>query len=389
MPTRGSFTILRVRGVPVRVHWSLLLILPYIAVVFSAYFARVTGVAAIPAERVSLPPLFWGVLLAVGLFASVAIHELAHTLVAIRAGGRVHDITLMLLGGVSRIERMPPGKGTEALMAAAGPATSLALGAALLALHGMAPSGAADVHLGLFYLGQINLVLGVFNLVPAFPMDGGRVLRALLAIWLGRLRATRAATLVGKTLAVAMALFGVWTGNYLLLLIAIFVYAGAGQELRAEETRQALEGLQVGDLMLRAPPAVQLDAPVAILPARMRAAGSMELVVVDEAHRPVGVVRAQDLLRLSPEQQATLEVGDLGPRLSPAAVLATPNEPATEALDRAQDLGADYVIAVERDSLHAPFMVGLVRRRELEQALLLRGLEAGRGGDTSGHRLAS
>lgn len=369
---RGSFTLFRVRDVPVRVHWSLLLILPYIAIVFSGYFARVADVADVSAQRVALPPLFWGALLAIGLFASVAVHELAHTFVAIRAGGRVRDITLMLIGGVSSIERMPRGWRQETLMAAAGPATSLALGALLFVVHRWVPHTAADPRMGLFYLAHINLVLGVFNLLPAFPMDGGRVLRGVLASRMNAARATQIAASVGRFFAVLIGIAGLWTGNFLLILIAFFVYSGASAEEGQERVKEVLHDLRVGDLMVPNPPAIDLDADLADVPERMREAGRIELVVLDEGHHPVGLVRARDLSHLSSGDRRHLHVRDLADRVAHAAVLAAWDEPAASALERAGAAGAEFVIAIDPVGSDAPSLVGLVGPQELQRALALR-----------------
>jgi Zn-dependent protease/CBS domain-containing protein len=369
---RGSLTVLRVKGVPIRVHWTLLLVIPYIAVVFSSDFSSIADMAHVRPTRVVLPPLFWGGILAVGLFVSVAVHELAHTLVALRVGGRVREITLMLIGGASQIERMPRRKGVEALMAAAGPAASLALGAVMLGVQSILPPRAVDLRLGLYYLGQINIALGVFNLLPAFPMDGGRVLRSLLAARLGALRGTRIAALVGRIFAVLIAGYGLWNGNFLLLVIAFFVYAGAGQEALLEKTRDATDGLVVADLMTPCPPAPTLDTPLAAVPSLMRAAGRMELVVVDQRGHPVGVVRAADLARVPRRDRDRLALANLREQLTRSAVQVAVDESASEALERADEAGAEYVIAIDRCAA----LAGLLVRGDMEKALLLHALDA-------------
>jgi len=369
MLRQGELTLFRVRGIPIRAHWSLLLALPYLAWVFSTHFASVAQLANVDPAALRLPPLAWGALLAIGLFASVALHELAHSLVAIRWGGRVQEITLMLIGGVSRMERIPRRPKQEALMAAAGPAASLALAFVLASLHQVLPHRAADLSMGLFYLAEINLSLGLFNLLPAFPMDGGRVLRALLAQRLGGARATRIATAVGQVAAVLFGLLGLWSGNLILVLIAVFLYSGAGAEARAEKFREAIGGLTVGDLMVPNPPVVSLEAGAADALANMRSAGRMELVAITSEGRPVGVVRAADLFALAPTQ--TLR--DLGERLTASTVVAQWSEPASDALDHATEASADYVVAV--DPARGGALVGLLGRRELENALALRALQ--------------
>jgi Zn-dependent protease/CBS domain-containing protein len=386
MPLSGALTLLRVKGVPVRAHWTLLLIVPYIAVVFSGDFARVAEMAGVSARNLTLPPLFFGVLLAIGLFVSVAVHELAHTLVALRVGGKVREITLMLIGGVSQIERLPDRKGVEALMAAAGPATSLVLGALLHVSTALLPASAVDLRLGLFYLGHINLVLGLFNLLPAFPMDGGRVLRSLLATRLGALRATDIAALIGKAFAVLMAAAGLWAGNFLLLIIAFFLYAGAGAEARVEQIRHAIEGVRVAELMRPDPPAVRFDTRLAALPRLMRSAGRMELVVTDERGHPLGLVRASDLTRFAPADRERLTVRDIGDTLVSSAIQAPLDDPARTALERADETGADYVIAIDQSTADPPSLAGLLARNDIEKLMLLRSLDEPADQDERRHR---
>lgn len=376
MPFRGSFTLLRVKGVPIRLHWTLLLVLVPVAIVLSADFPEVAAAAGVPVDGLLLPPLLWGGMMAVLLFASVAIHELAHTLVALRAGSKVYEITLMFIGGVSQVARIPSQR-VETLMAAAGPATSLALGALLLVGHASLPADTADLRLGMFYLGHINFVLGLFNLLPAFPMDGGRILRGLLAGRLGAVRATSVAARVGQVLALLMAVLSLVFGNFLLLIVAIFVYAGASQEALAEETRSALEGLRVADIMRPRPPAVALQTPMAILAGIMRGAGSTEVVVVDDCAHPLGLVRATDLARLPPAQRSKAAVGDLGEQqLTRFTVQVSQDESALAALERADQAGAEYVIAVDEAAAgNVSTLTGLFGPRDIEKALLLRSLE--------------
>src|SRR5688572_20511348 len=121
---QGALTMVRVRGVPIRAHWTLLLILPYLAFVLSLQFRGVAELAGVREASLLLPPLVWGAVLAIGLFASSTLHELAHSFLAIRFGGRVRSITLMLVGGVTELAHAPRRPRHEALVAAVGPATS-------------------------------------------------------------------------------------------------------------------------------------------------------------------------------------------------------------------------------------------------------------------------
>jgi Zn-dependent protease/CBS domain-containing protein len=353
----------------------LLLIVPYLAATFSVQFASVARIAGVRHGELLLPPLVWGAILAVGLFASVTLHEFSHSVLAVRFGGRVRAVTLMLLGGVSEMTQMPRRPRQEALMALAGPGTSLLLGALLFLIFRAASTAPADVKLGAFYLGYMNLVLGVFNLVPAFPMDGGRILRALLASRLGAARATRVAARVGRYAALLMGLFGLWSTNYLLILVAIFVYFGAGAELAGEQVRQALEGLQVADLLpaIRRPPAtVPEDAPLSEVLPRMHEVGRLELIVTDGDSTPVAIIRAADLVGLGAGDRSRLRVRDLAAYAVARYVIASWDERLNAALDRATSEHALYLIVTDPHSPSAHGLVGLVAAADIQTFLTLR-----------------
>jgi Zn-dependent protease len=361
---RGSVTLFRARGVPVRAHFSLLIILPYLAIVFSARFAQLAHASGVAAHRLLLPPVAWGLLLAIGLFASVLVHEMAHTVLAVRAGGRVRGITLMLLGGVSEIERMPERPSQEAIMAAAGPATSLAIGVLLLLL-GRLPL-APDARFGLFYLGRLNIVLAAFNLLPAFPMDGGRVLRALLATRIGAVRATLTAARIGRFAAIGLGVLGAVSGNFLLLFIALFLYSGADFEARTTWLRDALGRIPLVEIMATPVPAVAPDAPLREARDRMRRAGRRDLVVVRTGGTPVGIVRAEDLSGRSEWRLDSDRVRDLGVALARRFLAARPEDMAGPALEHARAAEAEYVLVMGEAGVE-----GIVGPTELENAIAL------------------
>ena len=215
----GSYKIARVFGIPIRVHLTLLLVLPIMAL----DFGRALG----PGQ------FFWGVVAALGLFASIALHELGHSIVAIRKGCRVRDILLLPIGGVAQLESMPRKPRDEFHVAIAGPAVSLAL--AVIGRFGgqfLAAAGLLAPARVLVVLGGINLMLVLFNLLPSFPMDGGRVFRAWLTPKLGRLAATAVAAKVGRFMAILFGMWGLFTWNIFLILIAVFIYQAAGAEYR-------------------------------------------------------------------------------------------------------------------------------------------------------------
>jgi len=223
----GSSTrIVTILGVPIRVHITLWIFLPLIALNFSGVLG--TG------------HLFWGILAAAGLFASVALHELGHALVAMSRGCRVREILLLPIGGVAQLEGFPSRPHDEMLIAVAGPVVSLLLSFAL----GTAAFLSQLLHLFslamLFaILSGINLMLALFNLLPSFPMDGGRIFRAWMTPRVGRLEATRRAATVGRIMAVLFGVVGFLQGNLFLMGIAVFIYMAAGAEYRMVAAREA------------------------------------------------------------------------------------------------------------------------------------------------------
>jgi Zn-dependent protease/CBS domain-containing protein len=245
----GSLRLFRVWGIDVQVHWSFLLILAYGAFIYSGRSNPLAGA-------------LYGIVVILLLFVCVLLHEFGHALTAKYFKVNVPHITLLPIGGVAQLERMPRQPLQEFLIAIAGPAvnfvlTILILPVALLVIGLSMGSGSLTSLLSyaqarmmtpsldglLVYLAVTNLALGLFNLLPAFPMDGGRVLRSLLAMAIPYVRATRIAVMVGRLMAVLMALLGLG-GNIMLLLIAFFVYIGGRGELEAVESRYVLKDIR-------------------------------------------------------------------------------------------------------------------------------------------------
>lgn len=225
----AAIQLARICGIPLRVHYSLLALFP----LFAWHYAAAFGGDA--------RAWWWGGALAALLFACVALHEFGHSLAALAMGGRVRDILLLPIGGAARLEHMPQRFWQELLLAAAGPAVSLTLAAVLAWAAGGVGQTWPRAGRALGYLFWINLVLGVFNLLPAFPMDGGRMLRALLTPWLGRLGATRLATRIGQGLAVLLGVMGAYPPfQPVLVAIAFFVYTAAAAEYRQVQLSEAL-----------------------------------------------------------------------------------------------------------------------------------------------------
>ncbi|HDQ73780.1 MAG TPA: site-2 protease family protein [Chloroflexi bacterium] len=250
---KWSWPIGQIKGIPIRIHATFALVLIWAA--FEWGVQRGLGFAG----------ALYGVLFFSLLFLCVTLHELGHSLVALRYGAKVRHITLYPIGGVARLESEIPRPSQEFWMSIAGPAVNVALfillGVATLPLLGWRALGGLDLLLGriqalglerlLLDLLLANAGLAIFNLLPAFPMDGGRVLRSLLAIRMGSHRATRAAMRIGQGLAALLGLLGLFTGALNLVLIALFIFFGARQEWRGTQLRMAMQELPASTALLR------------------------------------------------------------------------------------------------------------------------------------------
>src|SRR5262245_6903683 len=236
-----SFRLFDVAGTAVRIHLTFFLLLAWIAAIHwtrGGVQAAIDGVAFI-----SL------------LFVCVVLHEFGHVFAARAYGIRTSDVTLLPIGGVASLERMPEKPGQEIVVALAGPAVNLVIAVVLAVVLGTGFDLGQMTQLeeagGTFWgrVAAANVVLCVFNLIPAFPMDGGRVLRALLAIPMGYTRATRVAASIGQGLAFVFALLGL-LGNPLLILIAVFIFLAASGEAGYVEAREYTRGYLASHAMI-------------------------------------------------------------------------------------------------------------------------------------------
>jgi Zn-dependent protease len=299
-----SFTIGRVWDIPIRINISLLVFLPILAwligsggqiELYAGYIERLTGVALDTGVlRAGNTPWLVGTLAAVGLFASVTLHELGHSWVAMRYGLTIESITLWILGGMAALSEIPREWDREFWIAIAGPITSVLVAAGCYAILLATPESLPIVRFVVGYLAIVNIVLVVFNLLPAFPMDGGRILRALLARNRPYASATRIAGRIGVLFAILFAVVGVLGFNPILLLLALFVYGAATTESRTVVIDDLLEGLVVGDVMTETTDAVDADETVAGLVDRMIRERRTAFPVTDGGET-VGLVRLEDL----------------------------------------------------------------------------------------------
>lgn len=290
---KWSIKLGRYLGIDVYLHVTFILFLAFIG------YAHV---AAGQSPRAALE----GVLFFCSVFGCVLLHEFGHALTARRYGIRTRDITLLPIGGVARLERMPDRPIQELWVALAGPAVNVVIACflvLLLLITGQrVGADAFSLARGSFAgrLLVVNVVLVLFNMIPAFPMDGGRVLRALLALKMNYARATQIAASLGQGIAMVFALFGLnsllgGTGNPLLLFIALFVWIGASQEAGMAQFRVTLSGATVRDAMVTnyftLHPAESLARAVELV-----MAGSQQDFPVVEDRRVVGILTRQRLL---------------------------------------------------------------------------------------------
>lgn len=372
MPMRGqSWTIAKFKGVRIQLHLTLLLVLPYLAFVTSRRFQELAAEAGVSAGDLALSsqrlgPLAWGLLLAFTLFGSVLVHEMAHVTVAIRQGSRVRSILLMMLGGISDIDTDGEPPKEETRLALIGPATSLTLALVGYALWRLAPG--ANLKFFANWVFKANLVLGIFNLLPAFPLDGGRALRASLSARMGAVRATRIAVRVSHGFAWFFGALGLLSFNLFLVLIAFFVYAAAQAEWAQLMSRSLLEGLHAGEVATIVPPVADSqtlsEAIVQMLNCRVTA-----LPVAYPSGR-ASVITLQQVRSVPFHFRDTTRVRDIVP----------PAEEAKEALDWDTPLATamgdlasapNGILAVrEGDTI-----IGIVKHSDLTQVLQLRSIE--------------
>ena len=349
-------------GIPIRLHWTFLLVILYIAWAFASISQQVLG-KTYGLGSIEPASLRWtySLIFAVILFACVALHELGHSYIARKNGIIIRSITLYFFGGVSAVEEIPRNPRLELAMAFAGPAVSGVIGLISLLLAPLFPENSAAAIM-LWTLGLGNIILMVFNLIPAFPMDGGRLLRAWFATRMPYIRATRNAAGIGKIFAILMFVLGLFSFNFMLLFVAFFVYVGASEEEKATEIIVSLEGIKVRDIM---------SAQVRTIGPDMTLRELKELMF-REKHRgyPVmsgdemlGIVTLTDLQSVPDEQLDHITAEKVMAR---KLYVIAPLEEASTAMKMMNDMQIRRLPVMDNGRL-----VGIVSREDLVRALEL------------------
>jgi len=373
----ASLQIGNLAGIPVKLHWSFLLVIPLFAWIIGSQIRLTTELIAalfgVPIDvtliAAGLNPYILGSIVALGLFVGVFIHEMAHSLIAKAKGIKIHSITLLILGGVSQMEETMPDPRIELPMALAGPMTSLALGlisAALVYIFDAVvpdPAVAGVLVFTFGYLGLLNILLFGFNLLPAFPMDGGRVLRAWLARRMPLSRATRIAADVGKGFAVVFGIVGLLFLNPILIIIAFFIYIGASQEATFLRYNILLQDITVADAMSSPVVTVEPTTPLSRLVEMMYETKHLGFPVVDRGAL-VGIVALADVHKITSQDREAMQVRDVMTR-SPTTL--PPSAPLLDALKiiTGKDIGR---IPVVLDGA----LVGIVTRTDVLRVMELR-----------------
>lgn len=287
---KGSLRIASIAGIKIFIHWTFLILIAYI--IYSNYRRGYN------AEQIG-----WSVLFVFSIFFTVCLHELGHALTARRFKIKTRDITLLPIGGVARLETLPEKPKEELLVAIAGPAVNLVLAGLTWLLIDMPANDelpqimAGGISAGNFLLNFfiVNLWLAVFNLIPAFPMDGGRVLRALLSMRMPRHVATAIAARIGQLLAVLFVFAGFFV-NPFLMFIGIFIFLGAQAEAEQTQAQSMLQNYTVKDVLMSDIPSVVASDPVQAAVNRLLATQNKNFVVMDN-DRPVGTLSRELIIK--------------------------------------------------------------------------------------------
>jgi len=352
-----SFSIGRLFGSEVRVHATFFLLLLWIGV--AAYINKGLQAAVV------------NVLFVIALFVCVIAHEYGHALMARRFGIKTPDITLLPIGGMSRLERMPEDPRQEIAVALAGPLVSLAIWAVLaltLGTTGISTLQQIDITSGrsfLAHLAAINLFLALFNLLPAFPMDGGRVFRAALSLVMSREKATRVAAGAGQMLAFAFGFFGLITGNLLLILIAVFIFMAAAAESNDVTLHSAVRNLRARDAIITSYESLAPDDTMTAASSALIRTTQHEFPVLGQDGHLLGVLGRDAIFR-------AVSQGHMGTSVTEAMTHDIPTVPLTAALDKVLDAlhqRATPAVAVVDDDGR---MIGYVTRENIGELMVMR-----------------
>ena len=352
---KWQWKIGRFFGIDVFVHATFLLIIGWVAVTYWLEQRTLTAVLA-------------GIGFILLLFLFVVLHEYGHALTARKFGIKTRDITLYPIGGVARLERMPEKPVEELWVALAGPSVNVVLAGILFGwlllsntfepLNGLTISSGSLIE----RLALVNLWLVLFNLIPAFPMDGGRVLRALLAMRMDYVKATQIAASIGQGLALLLGLIGLF-GNAMLMFIAFFIWIGASQESSATQMKNAISGIPVGRSMLTDFKSLSPRDPLSRMSQLLLSGSQHDFPVIDN-DRIVGVVTRDDFLTALTQHGESIAISAVMKKDLPEV---DSYEMVENALMRIQESGIPALPVT-----HSGQLVGIVTAENITEYLMIR-----------------
>ncbi len=303
---KGSLNLGRVSGIKIKVHWTFLFIIIWVA------FIEIN-------QGGNLQSVLFNIALILVVFLCVVLHELGHALTAQHFGVKTKKITLLPIGGIASLEKIPEEPKQELLVAVAGPFVNVVIA---LILYFIVPVqqfladnltniienlNALTLTNFFFYLFVVNVMLVLFNLIPAFPMDGGRVLRAFLAMNMGRVKATQIAAVIGQSIAIVFLLLGMLY-NPFLILIALFVFVGAYGENKMVQQIELLKGHTVSEAMLTNITLLKIDDTLASVK-DLILSGTEKDFIIEQEGKPLGILMNADIIKNS--NMPNLLVGDI------------------------------------------------------------------------------
>ncbi|MGM0405107.1 MAG: CBS domain-containing protein [Thermoplasmatota archaeon] len=368
---KTSIKIGTLYGIPVRLHFTLIFVIALIAWSVGSNVFLIAEMLRIPDPNIApgFQSYLVGIIVAIGLFVSVFIHEMAHSIVSIKSGFKVDEISLWLFGGVSKMEDMPTDPNLEIKISAVGPLSSIGLG--ILAFAGGMLITQSIVVFILFYLSFINFFLAGFNLIPAFPMDGGRILRAILAKKYSYVKATKTAATIGKVFAVIFGIVGLFV-NVFLILIAFFIYMAASQESESVLVKQMLSRISVGDVMSKEVKTIDPETSLDEFLKMVTTYQHTGFPVVED-DRIIGIITLRDAKKVPEEKIHMTIVKDV---MEPDIVCLNPNDDASKAWDIMMKKGFGRFPVLENNEL-----VGIITRSDIMHSFQIQSKLETFGGD--------
>ncbi len=313
-----NFTITKIWSIPIRINISLIVFLPILIWLIGSgeqitiYSLIIGGLVGKPLSSnlltSGLYPWIIGFLAAIGLFVSVTLHELGHSWVALRYDINIESITLWIFGGIASLESIPKEWNREFWIAIAGPITSIGIGLIFYIIATFIPISLSILLFVFGWLAIINIILAIFNMIPAFPMDGGRILRSLLTRYTSYISATQIAARIGIIFAFIFGVLGILSFNIILIFIAIFIYGAANSESQAIRIGDLLQGLTVRDIISTEPIKIHKDTNISELINKIIREKRTVYFVTDETDNILGIVDLDDIQKINKREYETTSV---------------------------------------------------------------------------------